>query len=71
MVGRHFYIIPFDTHSEAILLPIAILKKFQIFFRTIHLYFSEKFQILTFLRTFNNLVTLYGKLSNFSNIQKV
>ena len=56
-------IIPFYTHSTAILPPLSILKKKSIFFRRKPIYFSKKTQILNVLRTFTISIAFYGKFA--------
>ena len=56
-------------HSEAILLPLEILKKFKTFFRkTIN--FFKKTQILNVLRIFTISVAFYEKFATCSNFRK-
>ena len=56
--------IPFDTHSTANLLPLAILKKLKIFFRKTHQFFLRKPKFWTFwVRNHTISVAFYGKFT--------
>ena len=64
---KHFKeIIPFDAHSKANLQPVAILKKFKIFFPKNPFVFSQKPKILNVLKNLTIPVAFYGK---FAKIQ--
>ena len=61
---RHFYeILPFDTHSTAILPPLSILKKIQFFSKHPSHFFSKEPQILKVLRYLTVSVAFYGKIA--------
>ena len=59
-------ILLFPSHCAAYLLPSAIAKKLNIFFRKSHLFF-KKSQILNVSRNLTISVALYGKFATLSN----
>ena len=64
-------ILLFQSDFTASLLPLAILKKFIIFFRESHLFYWKKAQFLIVLRKFTISVAFYGKFATFSDFERI